>query len=99
MAVRSRWMISLMHYNIASEKKEVLFMENAPTIILFWFLCIVIVMIAIALMITAIILLKKGKGQRTKKMQFLGKLCLILSILCSIPIILVVGYILYLYIG
>lgn len=74
-------------------------MENAPTIILFWYFGIVIFILMIALMIAAIILIKKGKGQSDKRMQFLGKMCLTLSIVCSIPIILVVGYILYIYIS
>ena len=74
-------------------------MENAPTIILFWIFIIVTIILMVASMMTAIILLKKGKEQSAKKMQFIGKICLFLSIICSIPIFLVVGYILYLYIG
>ena len=74
-------------------------MENAPDIILFWYFSIVIVTFMIALMIVAIILTKKGKGQNDKKILFWGKTCLILSMICSVPIILVVGYILYIYIG
>jgi len=74
-------------------------MENAPTIILFWFSGIIIFILMIALLITAILLMKKGKGQSSKKMQILGKICFLLSIICSIPIILVIGYILYIYIG
>ena len=74
-------------------------MENAPNIILFWYFIIAIFMLMIALMITAIILIKRGKRQSTNKMQLLGKMCLILGIICTIPIILVVGYSLYLYIG
>jgi len=75
-----------------------LFMENAPIIILFGYFGIVIFILMIALMIAAIILLKKGNGQSAKMMRFLGKMCLTLSIICSVPIILVVGYILYIYI-
>lgn len=74
-------------------------MENAPTIILFWFFIIAIFILMVVSMIEAIVLLKKGKEQSTKKMQFVGKICLTLSIICSIPIFLVVGYILYIYIG
>ena len=74
-------------------------MKNAPTIILFWCFVITIFILMIVLMIAAIILIKKGKEQSAKKIRFLGKICLILSIMCSIPIILVVGYILYIYIG
>ena len=74
-------------------------MENAPNIILFWYLIMAILVIVIALMITAIILIKRGKRQSTNKMQLLGKMCLVLGIICTISIILVVGYSLYLYIG
>lgn len=74
-------------------------MENAPNIILFWYLIMAILVIVIALMITAIILIKKGKRQSTNKMQLLGKICLALGMIVAIPIILVAGYILYLYIG
>jgi len=74
-------------------------MANAPTIILFWFSGAVIFILMIALMIAAIILLKKGKEHSAKIIQISGKLCLVLSVICSIPIILVVGYILYIYIG
>jgi len=70
-------------------------MENSPTIILFGYFGIVIFILMIALLIAAIILIKKGNGQSAKMMQFLGKMCLTFSIICSIPIILVVGYILY----
>ena len=73
-------------------------MENAPAIILFWCLVITIFILMIVLMIAAIILMKKDKEQSAKKMQFLGKMCLVLSIICSVPIILVIGYILYIYI-
>lgn len=74
-------------------------MENAPNIILFWYLIMAILVIVIALMITAIILIKKSREQNTNKMQLLGKICLALGMIVAIPIILVAGYILYLYIG
>lgn len=74
-------------------------MENAPTILLFWQFVITIFILMIALITASIILTKKGKEQRAKNIQFLGKMCLILSIICSISIFLVVGYILYLYMG
>lgn len=74
-------------------------MENAPTIILFWLFIIAIFILMVVSMIEAIVLLKKSKEQSAKKMQFVGKICLTLSIICSIPILLVVGYILYIYIG
>ena len=76
-----------------------MFMENAPTIILFWFFILAILMLMVVSMIAAIILFNKGKEQNAKTMQFIGKICLTLSIICSIPIFLVVGYILYIYIG
>ena len=74
-------------------------MENAPTIILFWYLGIAIFILMIALLIATIILIKKGKTQNAKTILFLGKICLTLSIVCSIPILFVIGYILYIYIG
>lgn len=81
--------------------EEMLIMENAPNIILFWYFIIALFVLMIALMIKAIILIKKSKckGQSSNKMLPVGKTCLVLSIICAIPIILVVGYILYLYIG
>ena len=74
-------------------------MENAPNIILFWNYIIVIFVFVIALMIAAIILIKKSREQNTNKLQLLGKICLGLDLVCATPIILVVGYILYLRIG
>lgn len=74
-------------------------MENAPDIILFWGFSIVIFTSMVALMVTAIILMKRGKGKNDKKIRFLGKVCLTLSVICAIPLILVVGYILYIYIS
>jgi len=69
-------------------------MDNAPTIILFWLFIIAIFLLMVASMIMAVVLIKKGK----EKMLLIGKACLALSTICSIPIILVVGYILYIYI-
>ncbi|MBQ9927856.1 MAG: hypothetical protein IJO65_07735 [Lachnospiraceae bacterium] len=74
-------------------------MENAPNIILFWYFIIVIFVFVIALMIAANILIKKRREQNADKLQLLGKICLGLDLVCAIPIILVVGYILYLRIG
>ena len=74
-------------------------MENTPTIILFWLFIIAVFMLMLISMVTAIILLKKGRGQSTEEMRLVGKICLTLSIICSIPIFLVVGYILYIYMG
>ena len=74
-------------------------MEKAPTIILFWCLLIAIFVLMIALIITAIALLKKNKKQNDRKMQLLGIICVGLGIICAIPIILAAGYIIYLRIG
>ena len=43
--------------------------------------------------------IKKSKEKGTKQLHLIGKISLILSIICSIPICIVSGYILYLYIG
>lgn len=72
-------------------------MENAPSIVLFWYLFIGVFLVTIALMIVSIITINTRKAKKDKRIQLLGKVCLILSIMCSIPIILVVGYVLYLY--
>lgn len=72
-------------------------MENAPSIVLFWYLFIGVFLLTIALMIVSIITINTRKTKKDKRIQQLGKICLILSIMCSIPIILVVGYVLYLY--
>ena len=74
-------------------------MENTPDIILFWFFIIAIFILMVVSQIAAIILLKKDKEQSTKKIQFAGKISLALSIICSIPVFLIIGYILYIYIG
>ena len=78
---------------------DVLFMENAPSIILFWCFITAISILMVGLMCAATVLIKKGKEQSMKQMQIAGKLCLVLSIICSAPILLAVGYILYLYIA
>jgi len=72
--------------------------DNAPVIILFWLFGIALFMLMTALAIAAVMLMKKDKEQNTKMTRLGGKICLFLSILCSIPIVLVLGYILYLYI-
>lgn len=74
-------------------------MENTPIIILIWYFIIIFFVLMIALMIVAIILIKKSREQNADKLQLLGKICLGLDLVCAIPIILVVGYILYLRIG
>ena len=71
-------------------------MENAPRIILVWWL----IMADLALMITAgigfLVLRKKGKRTTTNAVRIGRGVCLALSILCAVPVALVVGYILYL---
>lgn len=79
--------------------EEMLIMENAPIITLFWYLFIAIFILMIALITTAIILIKKNKKQSDNKLLLLGKMCIGLGIICAIPIILVVEYIIYLQIG
>lgn len=74
-------------------------MENAPNIILFGYFAIVILVIIIALMIIGVLLIKRSEKQRSKRLRFWGRICVSLSIICSIPIVLSIGYILYLYIG
>ena len=74
-------------------------MENTPTIIIFWLFIVAIFILMVVSTIAAIIIHKKGKEQSAKKMQFIGKLCLTLSIICSVPTFLVIGYVLYIYIG
>ena len=74
-------------------------MENTPNIVLFWYLIITLFVFMIALIITSISLIKKSREQNMNKMQLFGKICLVLGIICAIPIFLVIGYILYLYIG
>lgn len=74
-------------------------MENAPDIIIFWLFIMAVFVFMFVSMIAAMILLKKGKEQHAEGMRFAGKICLILSIICSVPIVSVAGYILYIYIG
>ena len=74
-------------------------MENAPFILLFWFFAAAIFTLTIALGIAAIVFTKKGKKQNAKKLRHLGNVCLGLSILCSIPILLTLGYTLYLFVS
>lgn len=81
-----------------SQIQEVLLVENAPNIILFWCFFIAIFILMIASMIAATVFVKKRKGQGSEKLRFAGKLCFALSAICAVPIILVIGYALYLYI-
>lgn len=69
-------------------------MENAPSIIIFWYLLITIFVFMFVSLIAAIKLIKSGK--ENKRRLFLGKVCVIFSIMCASPIILVVGYVVYL---
>ena len=74
-------------------------MEHAPAIVLFWYWGIADLVLMTASMVTALILLRKPEEAQTKNQRLLGKLSLILSILCFIPILLVAGYVLYLYLS
>ena len=74
-------------------------MENAPHIVLFWYFFIVIFVIMIALTVMSIFLMNKSKKQNISKMKLLGKICLGIGIMCAIPIFLIVGYVMYLYLG
>lgn len=71
-------------------------MENAPSIIIFWYLLIIIFVLMFVSLIAAIKLIKSGK--ENKRRLFLSKVCVVFRIMCSIPIILVIGYVLYIYI-
>lgn len=68
-------------------------MENAPGMVLALYAFIFI--LAIAFLILAIALMIKGKREEKNKCKW-GSICLILSIICFVPIFLVVGYCLYL---
>lgn len=74
-------------------------MENAPYIILGWYFIIAILILAFILLITSIIFIHKGKKKNEKRTRLLGRICLVLGIICSIPIIALVVFILYYYIG
>lgn len=74
-------------------------MENTPYIVLFWYFFIVIFVIMIALIFLSIILINKSKKQSAPKIKLLGRICLGIGIMCIIPIFLVVGYVMYLYLG
>ena len=71
-------------------------MENAPAIILFWYAAIALIILTLAFMTAAILLLKRSRGANAR---LWGRVCLVLSVICGLPILLVVGYILYIYIS
>ena len=71
-------------------------MEHAPAIILVGAFGIAILILTIVLLAAALVLIKKGRKQREKRLQVLGKLCLVLGGICAAPLILAAGYILYL---
>ena len=73
-------------------------MENAPAIIIFWWFGIIVFILMFAFLIAAILFTKKGNTQDRKSMRLLGKICFILCVPCSVPVLLVIGYILYIYI-
>lgn len=72
-------------------------MENAPSIILFWCFVTAVFILMVVSMVVAVILVKNGSEQCSQVKQFLVKICLSVSIACSVPIMLVVGYVLYIY--
>lgn len=72
-------------------------MENAASIILFWCFFIAIFVLMVVSLVVAVILVKNGSIQCSQMKQFWVKMCLSVSIACCIPIMLVVGYALYLY--
>jgi len=74
-------------------------MENTPVIILYGYFGILISVIVIVLVIIGSMLMKKSKSLNSERLRIWGKVCLTLGIICSIPIILTVGYILYICIG
>ena len=71
-------------------------MENAPGMVFALYAFIFIFILAIAFLILAIALMIKGKREEKNKCKLGGHICLILSIICFVPIFLVVGYCLYL---
>ena len=74
-------------------------MKNAPAIVLFWFGGIALLILTVFLMIAAIELIKRGRETGKKRMLLWGKIGLTLSLVFTVPILFVIGYILYLHIG
>jgi len=72
-------------------------MDNAPTIILFWFSFALIFLLMITLLFIFIVLNKRKNTLNAKKFSVVRKICLFISILCSLPLLAIAGYILYLY--
>ena len=70
-------------------------MENAGAMGLVLWAFIFIFIIAIAFLILAITLMIKGKGKEKKTYKIGSRICLILSIVCFVPILLVGSYCLY----
>jgi len=62
-------------------------MQSAPTIILFWWFFVIIFILMIACLIAFFVY--------RKKKPIIGKICLLVGIISSIPICLVMGYIVY----
>ena len=74
-------------------------MEKTPDIILFYYFIIAIFVFMIALMIAGIYIINRRKKQNDSKLLRLGKLFIGLCSISVIPLLLIGGYILYLYIG
>ena len=74
-------------------------MEDAPYIVLFWYFLIVIFVIMIVSIFLSIIIMKKSKKQSAPKIKLFGRICFGIGIMCAIPIFLVVGLVMYYYLG
>ena len=71
-------------------------MEDAPGMVLALYAFVLIFILAIVFLILAIALMMKAKRENKNKCKLGGRICRILSIICFVPIFLVVGYCLYL---
>ena len=76
--------------------REKAFMENAGAMGVALYGFIFITILAITFLIIAVVFLLKKKE---KKYKIIGCICLILSIICFIPILFIVGYYLYIIIS
>lgn len=70
-------------------------MENAPSIMLFWWLVIAIFILMLVSLLAAVILMRKHCRQGVGKLSWV-RICLAVGMACSIPIMLIVGYVMYL---
>ena len=70
-------------------------MENAPSIIFFWWLMIAISILMLVSLLAAVILIRKRCRQGVGKLSWI-KICLAVGMACFIPVMLIVGYVMYL---